>query len=208
MPKTTFQNLPEEKRRRILAAISREIARVPFEDTSINRIVQDAGIPRGSFYQYFEDRDDLFQYMFLYYQHQTLRVDFNYFLNYTGSAETVLCEVFGLIAKYGTVDTVDARALRNMYLYMGSGCHTMRAENSVLMNMVMKVGRRLLGEPGEDEFRAAVEMIYSIFRESMVGLFNNLDDIDSIVERFRLKMHLLFTGLNKAKETGEKATSC
>ncbi len=33
---------------------------MPYAEASINRIVQTSRIPRGSFYQYFEDKNDLF----------------------------------------------------------------------------------------------------------------------------------------------------
>ena len=35
-----------------------------YTDASINRIIQKAHIPRGSFYQYFQDKEDLFWYLF------------------------------------------------------------------------------------------------------------------------------------------------
>ena len=60
MPTDTFFKLPEEKRERIIKAAVDEFARVPFSEASINRIVKAAGIPRGSFYQYFSDKEDLF----------------------------------------------------------------------------------------------------------------------------------------------------
>ena len=63
MPSTTFFNLPEEKRQRLLAAARMEFARVRYEDASVNRIIQTAGIPRGSFYMYFTDKEDLFRYL-------------------------------------------------------------------------------------------------------------------------------------------------
>jgi AcrR family transcriptional regulator len=59
----TFRRLPEEKRRRILEAAWAEFSTVSFSDASINQIIRRAGIPRGSFYQYFEDKDDLFVYL-------------------------------------------------------------------------------------------------------------------------------------------------
>lgn len=34
-----------------------------FADASINQIVRRAGVPRGSFYQYFADKEDLFGYL-------------------------------------------------------------------------------------------------------------------------------------------------
>ncbi len=60
MPRQTFFRLPEEKRERLTEAAWKEFSTVRFADASINRIVRDAQIPRGSFYQYFEDKEDLF----------------------------------------------------------------------------------------------------------------------------------------------------
>ena len=59
----TFLRLPEEKRNRFLEAAWEEFARVSFADASINQIVQRAGVPRGSFYQYFAGKEDLFSYL-------------------------------------------------------------------------------------------------------------------------------------------------
>ena len=63
MPSTTFFRLPDEKRQRLLDAAYAEFQQVRFNDASINRIIQQAHIPRGSFYQYFTDKDDLFRYL-------------------------------------------------------------------------------------------------------------------------------------------------
>ena len=63
MPKKTFHNLPAEKKKKITDAACREFLRVPYEDVSINQIIKNAEIPRGSFYQYFADKDDLFDYI-------------------------------------------------------------------------------------------------------------------------------------------------
>lgn len=63
MPRTTFFNLPEEKRQRLIEAAWEEITSVSFEKVSINRIVQNASISRGSFYQYFDDKMDLLRFL-------------------------------------------------------------------------------------------------------------------------------------------------
>ena len=63
MPKETFVKLPEEKKDKIIKAAKKEFARVPFEQTSIKNIVEDADIARGSFYQYFESKEDLLVYL-------------------------------------------------------------------------------------------------------------------------------------------------
>lgn len=59
MPTDTFYKLSQEKRSRVNSAAIREFCRVPFEKISIRNIVSDASIARGSFYQYFRDREDL-----------------------------------------------------------------------------------------------------------------------------------------------------
>ena len=63
MPKETFFNLPEEKRALISKVAVDEFAEYSFEQASINRIVANSGIAKGSFYQYFEDKKDLFLYL-------------------------------------------------------------------------------------------------------------------------------------------------
>jgi AcrR family transcriptional regulator len=64
MPKDTFYNLCETKKRKIFDAAVQEFSNRRFSEASINQIVKTAGIPRGSFYQYFNDKEDLFRYMF------------------------------------------------------------------------------------------------------------------------------------------------
>ena len=63
MSTETFLRLPEEKRNRFLDAAWEEFTQAPFADASINKIVLRARIPRGSFYQYFADKKDLFSYL-------------------------------------------------------------------------------------------------------------------------------------------------
>ena len=59
----TFLRLPEENRARFLTAAWEEFSHTRYMDVSINQIIRKAGIPRGSFYQYFTGKDDLFQYL-------------------------------------------------------------------------------------------------------------------------------------------------
>lgn len=63
VPKETFKNLNEDKKQRIFNAAIQEFSTCSFSDASINQIIKTAGIPRGSFYQYFNDKEDLYFYM-------------------------------------------------------------------------------------------------------------------------------------------------
>jgi AcrR family transcriptional regulator len=63
MPKETFFNLPDEKRERIIETAIDEFAQYSYEGASITRIAENANIAKGSFYQYFEDKKDLFKHI-------------------------------------------------------------------------------------------------------------------------------------------------
>lgn len=63
MPKETFYNLNEEKKEKIEKAIINEFSRNSFEKASISNIIEEAKIPRGSFYQYFDDKEDAVKYI-------------------------------------------------------------------------------------------------------------------------------------------------
>ena len=63
MPKETFLKLSKEKQQKVINAAKKEFARAPIENVSIKNIVEEADIARGSFYQYFEDKEDAIKYI-------------------------------------------------------------------------------------------------------------------------------------------------
>lgn len=63
MPKSTFYNLSDDKKSRIFDAAVQEFSTRRFSEASINQIIKNAGIPKGSFYQYFNDKEDIYLYM-------------------------------------------------------------------------------------------------------------------------------------------------
>jgi AcrR family transcriptional regulator len=63
-PKNTFRNLPEEKQRRITTAAVHEFAEYGFKQASVNRIVKETGIAKGSLYQYFAGKEALYLHVF------------------------------------------------------------------------------------------------------------------------------------------------
>lgn len=63
MPTNTFFNLSDEKRNRLIQVSMEEFSTHSFNDASINAIIKNASISRGSFYQYFENKEDLYFYL-------------------------------------------------------------------------------------------------------------------------------------------------
>jgi AcrR family transcriptional regulator len=73
MPKETFLKLPEEKRKLFIEGALKEFSQYNYEIASINRIIKNIGIARGSVYQYFEDKLDLWLYLKEYSEQQKIK---------------------------------------------------------------------------------------------------------------------------------------
>ena len=58
--KPTFDNIPVEKRLRIIEIATKEFARKGYHDASISSIASKANISVGSIYKYFDNKQDLF----------------------------------------------------------------------------------------------------------------------------------------------------
>ena len=59
MIKPTYYNLPLEKREKILSVTKNEFKKSHKRKLTITNVIEQAGISRGSFYQYFDDKVDL-----------------------------------------------------------------------------------------------------------------------------------------------------
>ena len=97
MPSNTFLNLPEDKQTRLMDAASREFSAKPYNEVSINKIIQDAGIPRGSFYMYFQDKEELFHYLVHGYVEQLLMVLEEALLRESGDVFVALRTLFDYV---------------------------------------------------------------------------------------------------------------
>ena len=63
MPSERFYRLPEEKRNKIRDACLKEYLRSGFGRAFVGRLIREAQISRGSFYSYFDSRQDVLEYL-------------------------------------------------------------------------------------------------------------------------------------------------
>ncbi|WP_461612983.1 TetR/AcrR family transcriptional regulator [Clostridium sp. Marseille-QA1073] len=63
MPNPSFFNLSEDKRNLVTSVALEEFSTANYDTASINQICKKANIAKGSFYQYFTDKLDLYAYI-------------------------------------------------------------------------------------------------------------------------------------------------
>ena len=62
-PIKLFSTYPKQKREALIEIALDEFSNLDYSSASISRIVREAGIAKGSFYQYFQDKKDLYLYL-------------------------------------------------------------------------------------------------------------------------------------------------
>lgn len=203
MPSKTFLNLPKEKQEKLLIAAKKEFTRTSYYEASINKMIQDAKISRGSFYMYFKDKEDLYFYLLT-----TVRNDIFHLI------ERALEKNNGLLGiSFLTFfdDLIDYCHKEENGLYL----------KNIFSNLDFKRGKRLFSEQEDITFRERVQKVLNQIDTSnlkienqnelieVLGLFFQLihqsiipvmlQDVDRSMmkEKLKRKVFLLEHGINK-----------
>ena len=163
MPSSTFLNLPAEKQEKLLEAATREFSHRPFNEASINQIIKEAGIPRGSFYMYFQDKEDLFRYLLKGYVDQLFMLLEEFLLRAQGDIFQALLDLYDFVqAKTDQLDLGEIGAMISIIR-----CNSGMQKNSLLEMLDPEVILRV----------AAVERLADSVNAGAVKVLRPLPDL-------------------------------
>lgn len=193
MPSTTYYHLPDSKREKISEAMKQEFVRVPVDKVSINRIIREAGISRGSFYQYFVDKNDMIQFMLTLHRKQ-LMDKLHQLLGDGTDIFEILTALFDDMIAFST-DKENAAMCRNIYpnlrmgeLAMLDGCTNPRDE---VMEIAKHVDVSAMGVQTEKERFATIDVLLAVFKSSVVELFQAGEQEEDVRARFQDKINII-----------------
>lgn len=204
MPSERFLNLPEEKKKRIISAALKEFARVSYDEISINRIIQDAGIPRGSFYQYFEDKADLQMYMLTGFRDYLKKETELYLKEEKGDLFDFFQDALAAIVKAGTSETY-INVCKNVFSQLGGGeCkgNEIFAKDGQLLfeQIIHHMKDKYYKEYSIEKLTLVWEILLQLLKEAIVRIFL-LDEPQSVViDKYQRKIKIIESGMN-VKET-------
>lgn len=182
MPKRTFYKIAEEKQNRIAEAAKDEFLNVPYSKVSINKIIKKAGIPRGSFYQYFEDKEDLFYYVIdeqkNVFQKILIReidkADGDLFMCLMNNVDSLVSFVY--TDKSGLVQRIlaDPKTFETIWrvIVKGDGC-----PKHEVTGWLNKVDSSKFNVESQQELEAVIEIIGAVVRDSIRVTVLNADTI-------------------------------
>lgn len=119
MPSQTFLNLNKIKQNNLIDCAIREFSEHPLENVSINRIINEANISRGSFYMYFRDKEDLFEYLLENYRNKIENLMCKSFLEHHGDIRSSFITIYDCFINE-FMDYKNFGFFKNTFIYMNS----------------------------------------------------------------------------------------
>lgn len=116
MPTQTFLNLNNEKKNRLINVAKEEFSKVPFHEVSINIIIDKANISRGSFYMYFKDKEDLFEYLLCSHKKKFSNIIIDNLKKYDGDLKEAFINIFDELSLY--IEKNNSLFFKNVFLSM------------------------------------------------------------------------------------------
>ncbi len=197
MPSSRFFKLPDEKRSKILSAVHSELAEFPVDELSINRIIHSADISRGSFYQYFEDKDDLLEYVFSDFRQVMTKEIKDSIEQNQGDMFEVGMEILEKIVAMGSREE-NRRTFVNVFSYVKvaqSSLERVIADEEALVDgFVRYIDRSRLKFTSDEEVRELMKLGLALFKDSVCRCFADIDNAPAIMETFRKRIEIIKYG--------------
>lgn len=204
MPKATFFNLPQDKKDNLLAAVEKEFSRVPLYEASISNIVKTANIPRGSFYQYFKDKEDVYFYLL----NEQIEKKRNQFLNCLTEYDGNLFDASTHIFEISIDDNPNREGLhflKNTFLNMTheieknfSRIFTVNSPEDQFRDVSSLINKDILNVNNNEELHHLMQMISMVIFHNLIEKYAHNLTFQQAMNNFSIQMELLKHGISKS----------
>lgn len=196
MPSERFLRLPRNKQEVIWNAAMEEFTREPFEKVSINKIIQKAGISRGSFYTYFEDKRDLFQYILQSTKEQWMEFCVNHLKEHDGDFWKMLRDLMRKAVVFCREKNL-VQLHQNMMMYPGASLCCCPTEEEVWKDtypLYEHSSRKSFRDDSFEYFSFVLEQALGSAVASIARLYKDPEKAAQIVEEFERRLQIIQYG--------------
>jgi AcrR family transcriptional regulator len=197
MVKQTFLNLSLEKQNRILESARNEFKRASLKDASVANIIKAADIPRGSFYQYFEDLEDIFYYILEVHSKEIKQRLTSNLVHYKGDIIKAFADLYQYI-----LDKIndDEFYFKNIFLNMDYKQEKMFLPNleDNLNEIIQLIDIKMLSIDSRLQLIYIIEIIEAILMRNLIQSFQRNVSREKNVEIFIKELLLIKDGIYKS----------
>lgn len=197
MPKSTFFRLNEEKRRKVDEALIKEFNRVSFERASISNIVKEAKIPRGSFYQYFEDKEDAINYIIK----KVITVEYEKVYSIMKEKNGDIFESFLCLYDYSIQETTENdnyKLVRNILLELRKrNINILNYDKKMIGDIIKLINIDNLKIETEEDIFYVLKMLIIIIRTTVIEVVSKNKTIEEGKEETIKMIELLKLGIKE-----------
>ncbi|WP_223588918.1 TetR/AcrR family transcriptional regulator [Neobacillus bataviensis] len=203
MPKQTFFNLSKEKQRSLIDAAKKEFSRVPLYEASISNIIKDAGIPRGSFYQYFDGLEDLFYFLLHEHSQRNFERLISIMKMNNGDIFATIVDWFkGILIMFEEPE--NRQYFKNAFLNMNYKVEKAFTQNmyeekrkSRFFEIITNISSENLNVTNEEEIYHIFKMMMAVSFQNLIHAFAKDLQINDVMKTFSLEIELLKKGFYK-----------
>jgi AcrR family transcriptional regulator len=205
VPKQTFFNLQQDKRKKLIESAEIEFTRVPLFEASIANIIKMAGISRGSFYQYFEDKDDLYFYLLENKLNKAKQHFIGFLEKHQGDLIEALMEMYFYFLTTLS-DEEEKNFLRNALIYTSykvessfTSMFDTYLDKQEFLKITELINKQCLNISNDKELLHIFKIISALaFNNLIEKTVKGLTDAEAM-ESFKLSVNLIKQGIYKIK---------
>ena len=209
MPKQTFFHLAKDKQDILIHAAKQEFSRVPLHEASIANIIKSAGIPRGSFYQYFDDKEDLYFYLLNQLAQKNNERFISILVEKEGDLFATFIESFQFLIKMQR-NQENQNFFKNAFLNMNYKLENTFANNvyeehqkSQYVNTINLINRKNLNIENEQELNYLLKTMMAVTMQNLVQMFVKEWTEEEALKSYSIQIELLKRGFYKEEKNNE-----
>ena len=203
VPTATFLNLNIEKRQRLIEAAVEEFTTELFTNASINRIIKKSKIPRGSFYMYFSNKEDLYFYLLETFKEEHINKIEGFLKDSKGDIIVAFQKAFTFVTN--SILDNNKSFFRNFILNMNYlmenklffKYHKERKEREV--SILKHINNENLNIQNEEDIFNMLSIIMSLFIHKLIEIIKYPEYKEEITNKYIKQLKLLGTGFYKIK---------
>ena len=198
MVKQTFLNLSIDKQNRVLEAAKKEFSTYALNKASVANIIKDADIPRGSFYQYFNDLEDIFYYVLDTHSKEIRKRLTDNLVKYKGDIIKSFADLYQFILNKVSSEK-EKDYFKNILLYMDYKTEKMFLPNleDNLNEIVQLVNIDMLNINSRLQVIYIIEIIEALMMHNLVQIFQRSLSKEKNLEIFLKELFLIKDGIFK-----------